>query len=109
MPKRFACITFNPAFGPGGNGRRGGGAYLAAPLGTGLIVVAGGSSGNAGQPRGSCMLGAWRCCWAAYRVVGLSELARGCPREIRPSCRRRRRWRRHLRARARLGRPGDGQ
>jgi hypothetical protein len=87
------------------SGRRDGGAFLAAPLGTGLSAVAADSSGSATPPLGSCRLGGWRCCWAACRAAGRWAPGRGCPRATRPSCLRRRHLRRRWTARARSDRP----
>lgn len=93
----------------GDSDRLGGGEYLVAPSGTGLTVAAEGSFGSAELPPASCMLGAWRCCWVACRVVRPGVLERGCPRETRPSCPRRRHLRRHCQVLAHSSRPRGSQ
>lgn len=102
---RSARVAFSPAF-PGDSDHQDGGACPAAPLDTGLTVVAAeGRSGSVAQPQESCMPGEWHCCWAACHAAGRSALERGCPRATRPSCLRRRRLHRRLRARGHSGRP----
>ncbi len=99
------CFEFSLISGLEDSGRLDGGAFPVVPWDIGSFVAAGDSSGSVGQPRGSCRLEAWHCCWAACRVVGLEEPGRGCPQEIRLSCQRQRHWHRHLKVQARSGRP----